>query len=208
LGMEASHLRPERMETFSHQRINPVQWARKGPTSWAYVVCPTLPYKSLFWYLLKSPHWSSSISTSLILIGPFLQTSAPATLWVPAHQLGRHLCQLRADWNPTKVTMVNWCSAGQLRLSLKKTAKLAQWVVSLFGYPDWGLLCFSSVVRQMPGYNLNGARPTFPSHGGLQPKWFPPPKSQRLSAKAISTLLGSTSRKPSNQNPFHSCLMG
>jgi hypothetical protein len=49
---------------------------------------------------------------------------------------------------------------------------------------------------------LKGARPAFPSHGGLQLKWFPP-KSQRPSAKAIPIILGSNPREPSNQNPFY-----
>jgi hypothetical protein len=42
--------------------------------------------------------------------------------------------------------------------------------LQLLGYTDCGSPCFSSVVRQMSGYNSKGARPAFPNHGGLQPK--------------------------------------
>jgi hypothetical protein len=64
--------------------------------------------------------------------------------------------------------------------------------------------CFSSVVRQMPGYNWKETWPAYPNHGGLQPKLFPPSlKSQGPSAKAIPTLLSSTPRHPSNQSSIH-----
>jgi hypothetical protein len=32
---------------------------------------------------------------------------------------------------------------------------------TLLGYPDWSFPCFSSVVRQMPGYKWKGARPAY-----------------------------------------------
>jgi hypothetical protein len=83
----------------------------------------------------------------------------------------------------------------------EKTAKSAQRVVSNYWATLTGFPCFSSVVRQMPGYK-EGARPAFPYHGGLPPK-CPSPKSQTTSAKAIPTPLGSTPKEPSNQNPFH-----
>jgi hypothetical protein len=35
-------------------------------------------------------------------------------------QLGRHLCRPRADWSHLRLTEVDWCSAGQTRLSLKR----------------------------------------------------------------------------------------
>jgi hypothetical protein len=54
----------------------------------------------------------------------------------------------------------------------------------------------------MPGYNSKGARPAFPNHGGLQPKWFPP-KSQRPFSQSVPNTSGFTPSEPSNQNPFH-----
>jgi hypothetical protein len=117
-------------------------------------------------------------------------------------QIGRNLCRQRADWSHPRVTEADWCSAGQPKLSIKVSQVGAASSPQLLGYPDWGFPCFSSVIRQMPGYNSKGARPAFPNHGGLQLKWFSP-KSQRPSAKAITTLLGSNPREPSNQNPFH-----
>jgi hypothetical protein len=47
--------------------------------------------------------------------------------------------------------------------------------------------CFSSVVRQMPGYNSKGARPAFPNHGGLQLKWFPPKVAEAISQSDHNT---------------------
>jgi hypothetical protein len=35
-------------------------------------------------------------------------------------QLGRHLCRPRADWSHPRETEVDWCSAGQPRLSTKR----------------------------------------------------------------------------------------
>jgi hypothetical protein len=55
----------------------------------------------------------------------------------------------------------------------------------LLGYPDWGFPCFSSVIRQMPGYKWKGAQPAYT-------------RSWRPSAQA-SPILGSTPRHPSNQ---------
>jgi hypothetical protein len=48
---------------------------------------------------------------------------------------------------------------------------------ALFGYPGWGFPCFSSAVRQIRGYKWKGHGPPTPRHGGLQPKWSPPPQS-------------------------------
>jgi hypothetical protein len=77
-------------------------------------------------------------------------------------QLGRHLRRPRVDWSPPG-------NSGELTFSRpteavpQKTAKSAQWVVLwLLGYADWGFPFFSSVVRQMPGYNSEGARPASP----------------------------------------------
>jgi hypothetical protein len=53
---------------------------------------------------------------------------------------------------------------------LEKTAESAQRVVSNYSATLTGFPCFSSVVRQMPGYNQKGARPAFPNHRGLQLK--------------------------------------
>jgi hypothetical protein len=68
-------------------------------------------------------------------------------------QPGWHLCRPRADWSHPRVTEVDWCSAGQPRLSLKirpskRNAYFPTTRLHLLRFP-----CFSSVVRQMPGYN-------------------------------------------------------
>jgi hypothetical protein len=63
-------------------------------------------------------------------------------------------------------------------------------------------ISFRQLVYKVFSYFKKGARPAFPNHGGLQLNWFPP-KSQRPSAKAITILLGSNPREPSNENPFH-----
>jgi hypothetical protein len=116
-------------------------------------------------------------------------------------QIRRHLCRPRTDWSHlrvTEVTDVLLASRGCPEFSQVDATSSLQ----LLGYPDWGFPCFSSVVRQISGYNLKRARPAFPSHGGLQLKWFPR-KSQRPSNNAITILLGSNPREPSNQNTFH-----
>jgi hypothetical protein len=109
-------------------------------------------------------------------------------------QLGRHLCRPRADWSQPRVTEVDWCSAGQ----------------QLLGYTDWGFPCFSSVVRQMPGYNLKGARPAFPNHGGLQLKWFPPQVAEAISQSVPNTSGFNCQRaiQPKSFSQRTSCLMG
>jgi len=33
--------------------------------------------------------------------------------------------------------------------------------LTLLSYTDWGFPCFSSVIKQMPGYKWKGARPTY-----------------------------------------------
>jgi hypothetical protein len=106
------------------------------------------------------------------------------------------LCRPKADRSPPGNRGELTCSRPAEAVP-QKAAKWAQRIVLwLLGYTDWGFPCFSSVVRQMPGYNSKGARPAF-SHSCFLPK------SQRLPAQAIPDLLGWTPRRPSNQNPFH-----
>jgi hypothetical protein len=35
-------------------------------------------------------------------------------------QLGKHFCQSKADCSPIRATLVNWCAAGQPRLSCRR----------------------------------------------------------------------------------------
>jgi hypothetical protein len=70
---------------------------------------------------------------------------------------------------------------------------MTDWIPShatLLGYPEVDFPCFSSVIRQMPGYKWKGARPAYT-------------RSWRLSAKE-SPILGSNPRHPSNQRTIAS----
>jgi hypothetical protein len=92
---------------------------------------------------LGSPHWPGSIYTSFHS-GYFNNSQINEDLWILfltsnittltaslnskladagsplVRHFERHLCWPRADWSPTPVTMVNCCSVGQPRLSLKR----------------------------------------------------------------------------------------
>jgi hypothetical protein len=48
---------------------------------------------------------------------------------------------------------------------------------TLLGYLDWVLSCFSSVVRQMPGYKWKGARPAYILSWRPSAEVTPPPKA-------------------------------
>jgi hypothetical protein len=102
-------------------------------------------------------------------------------------QLGRYLRWPRVDPVALGVNQGWREPAGQSRPSpaMAKSTKL-------FGYPDWGFLWFSSVVRQMPGYTMlsrGTARTPLPRRGGLtkapdsscsctEPVWARNPDSQ------------------------------
>jgi hypothetical protein len=77
----------------------------------------------------------------------------------------------------------------------KNAVVSTQWLISNYSVTLSEVVTFPQVVREMSGYNWILAGPAFSNTGGSQPKWFPPPKLQRPSAKAIPPLLGSLLEK-------------
>jgi hypothetical protein len=127
-------------------------------------------------------------------------------------QLGRHLCRPRADWSHPRMTEVDWCWADQPRLSLKKKGGQvgATSSLQLLGYPDRSFPCFSSALRQMPGYNSKGARPAFPNHGGLHLMWLLQKVAEAISQRDSNTS-GFNSQRAIQPKAFSqrtNCLMG
>jgi hypothetical protein len=95
-------------------------------------------------------------------------------------QLGKNLCLPRAVWSNPRLTEKDQCSAGQSRLPLiRQPSWHNDQCLTLFGYPDWGLPCFTSVVRKMTGYNSKGAQPAYPQSWRPLAKMIPTPPSCR-----------------------------
>jgi hypothetical protein len=113
----------------------------------------------------------------------------------PVRQLGRHLCRPRADWSPPGNRGKLTCSRPAEAVP-KKTTKSAQRVVLwLLGYRDWGFPCFSSVVRQMPGYNSKRARPASPITEALNQSDPPPTQIAEAFSQSDPNISGFNSQK-------------
>jgi hypothetical protein len=83
----------------------------------------------------------------------------------------------------------NWGLVLGRLLEAAPTKVNATSVLTLASYPDWGFPCFSSVVRQMPGYNWKRGHDPLPTiMEALSQNAPPPPKSHVPSTKAIPSL--------------------
>jgi hypothetical protein len=78
-------------------------------------------------FALRLTHLGTLVTGTFTRNWGFHSSPTTSELWLKVsnyagnplvRQLGRHLCRPRADWSHTRVTEVDWCSAGQPRLSL------------------------------------------------------------------------------------------